>query len=269
VADPARVPSLAHTVAGPLGRGEPVILLPAFPLERSLWVPVAERLAAASIASIAVDLPGLGGSPLPAGEPDLAISAEAVLALLDYLGVGRAVVAGVSMGGYVALAIARLAPDRLAAIALIDTRAEADGADARANRERVSAAVEGDAGTRALSPMLEGLLGVTSRRERPDVVRSVREALAAARTDGVAWSQRAMAARPDATAELAGLAVPAAVVVGAEDTLSPPDVARAMAGALPDAVLSVLPRAGHLTPVESPDGVAAALIALVLRVHGR
>jgi pimeloyl-ACP methyl ester carboxylesterase len=260
---------LAHDRFGPVVGGVPVVLLHAFPLERSMWAPVAERLAAATVPVVTVDLPGLGASPLPPGAPDLVASATGVVGLLDEVGAARAIVGGVSMGGYVALTVARRWPDRLAGLALVDTKAEADGGQARSNRERIAAAVEGDAGTRALSPMLDGLLGATSHERRPDVVERVRAALQAARPDGVAWSQRAMAARPDSTDLLTGLDLPAAVVVGAQDGLTPPSAAHAMAEALPDAVLTVLPHAGHLSPLEDPDGVAAALLALVLRVGAR
>jgi len=258
---------LAHDRGGPAGHGVPVVLLHAFPLDRTMWAPVAGRLAAASVPSVAVDLPGLGESPLPDAPPDLAVSADAVARVLDALDVPRAVVAGVSMGGYVALAFARRHRERLAGLALVDSKAEADGDEARANRERIATAVLGEAGTRALAPMLDGLLGATSHATRPDLVARVRALLAAAPPAGVAWSQRAMAARPDAGAELARIAVPAAVVVGEEDGLTPPAAARAAASALPDAVLTVVPGAGHLSPLEAPDDVAAALLALLLRVR--
>jgi pimeloyl-ACP methyl ester carboxylesterase len=262
---PAPVP-LAHDTFGP-SSGDAVVLLHAFPLERSMWRPVAERLAAAGARVVTVDLPGLGGSPLPPGPPSLDASADAVAALLDRLGPARAVVVGVSMGGYVTMALARRRPDLLAGVALVDTKAEADAEAARAGRERVAATVEAEGGTGALAPMLQVLLGATSLDRRPDVVERVRAGLAAARVEGVAWSQRAMAARPDSTGPLASLAVPAAVVVGGEDGLTPPEQARTLAAALPDAVLTVLPTAGHLSPLEDPDGVAAAVLCLLVRVR--
>jgi pimeloyl-ACP methyl ester carboxylesterase len=258
---------LAYDVHGTLGAEVPVVLLHAFPLDRSMWVPVAERLAAATVPAVAIDLPGLGASPLPDGTPDLASSARGVAGVLDALGIARAVVVGVSMGGYVALTLLRDRPERLAGLALVDTKAGADGDEARANRERIAAAVEGDAGTRALAPMLDGLLGATTRAQRPDVVERVRAGVAAARVEGVAWSQRAMAARPDYAALLPTATVPSAVVVGAQDALTPPSIARATAQALADSVLTVLPSAGHLSPLEDPEGVAATLLALQVRVR--
>lgn len=255
---------LAHEVHGDVTAAVPVVLLPAFPLDRSMWEPVSARLRAATVASVLVDLPGLGASPVP-DIADLDVSAVSVIALLDRLGVGRAVVAGVSMGGYVTLALARNQPERLAGVALVDTKAEADTDEARAHRERVARAVEGEAGTRALVPMLDGLLGGTTHASRPEVLERVRASLLAAPTGGAAWSQRAMAGRPDSAGGLGAIGCPAAVVVGEEDGITPPAVARSLAAALPDAVLTVLPRVGHLSPLEDPDGVAAALLGLVLR----
>jgi len=259
-------------LAGDLVSGEipgpPLVLLHAFPLDRSLWRDVIAYLEGRAPV-LALDLPGLGASACPEEEPDLDLAADAVVTCLDRLGRRRAVVAGVSMGGYVAMAIARRHRDRLAGIALIDTRPDADGEQARSVRLRMAQAVTSPVGTRALSPMVSGLLGTTSRRERPDLVRRIEDLLRQAPPPGVAWSQRAMARRGDSWELLAGLDLPAAVVVGAEDELSGPDVARGMAAALPDCVLTVVDGAGHLSPMEAPRRVADALTALMVRVGPR
>lgn len=265
--DLAFEPSTVLNPAGGVGgrAGIPLVLLHAFPLDRSMWRDVAALLRPVAPV-LAVDLPGLGASPVPAGTPDLDVSADAVAAVLDRLGYASAILAGVSMGGYVAMAFARRHRDRLAGLALLDTRADADGDQARANRLRMAKAVLGEAGTRVLIPMLDTLLGSTTHRDRPELVAAVQDRLLAAPPAGVAWSQQAMAARPDSLSTLAGLAVPAAVLVGEEDGMAGPSAARAMADVLPDVVLTVVPRAGHLTPLEAPAEVAHALTGLVLRV---
>lgn len=257
---------LAATTHGDATGDPPLVLLHAFPLDASMWAGVLPGLRGMGRV-LSVDLPGFGGSALPAAAPSLDVVADAVLAVLDDAGHDRAVLAGCSMGGYVALALARRHPQRVVGLALVDTKAEADGDEARDNRERVARAVTADAGTRVLLPMLDTLLGPATRADRPDVVETVRGAVLRARPEAVAWAQRAMAARADATDLLPGLGVPAAVVVGEDDALTGPDLAREMAAALPDAVLTVIPRAGHLAPLERPDAVAAALAALVLRVR--
>lgn len=266
-ADPGTVGLDLQVRGADLG-GPPLVLLHAFPLDRTTWERVAPRLDGLAPV-VLVNLPGFGATPLPPGSPSLDAGADALAAALDRLGYRRAVLAGVSMGGYVALAFARRHPDHVAALALVDTKAETDPAPARANRERMAEAVLGEPGTRVLTPMLDTLVGPTTRAERPEVVAWLTGMLTRAPVEGVAWSQRAMAARADTREALAGLDVPVAVVVGEEDPLTPPATAADLAATARDAVLTVLPRTGHLSPVESPAGVADALIALLLRLPGR
>lgn len=252
----------------PAGRqrlATPLVLLHAFPLDRRVWQPVADLMPAVDV--VLVDLPGMGASPLGAEPPSLDVGADGVAAVLDRIGAARAVLAGVSMGGQVALAFARRHRDRLAGLAMVDSRADADAEPARANRLRMAEAVLGSAGLAVLEPMLAGLLGATTQTQRPELVAQVRGWMQQPRPEAVAWSQRAMAARPDSRPMLPSLNVPAAVVVGEEDTLSPLPIAQDIAAGLPDCVLTVVPRAGHLSPLEQPDAVAAVLTDLLVRVH--
>lgn len=244
----------------------PLVLLHAFPLDSRMWDDVVGRLA--HLPLLTLDAPGFGASPAPDAvadalgrgrEPAIETYADAVAATLRAAGVARAVVAGVSMGGYAVLALAERHRSLLAGVGLLDTKAEADGEDARANRLAVARAAEGPAGAGAVAPMVSTVLGETTRAERPDVVAAVRAWLAAAPPAGIAWAQRAMAARPGRLSALEDLDVPALVLRGAEDAGAPQSAAETMAGALDDVELVVVPRAGHLTPVEDPAAVAAAL----------
>jgi pimeloyl-ACP methyl ester carboxylesterase len=253
-----------------------LVLLHAFPLDHRMWLPVADRLAADGVHVVLPDAPGLGGSALPPGPdeadpdvPDLATAADRIAALLDHLLLPDAVLAGVSMGGYTALAFATRHPQRLRGLALVDTKASADGDEARANRERIAHALLGEAGVRALAPMTATLLGRTSHDTRPDVVAEVRRQLEAAPAAGAAWSQRAMAARPDRTAlltQLAGAGLRSVVVVGQQDSLTPVTDSQVLALAL-HCPLVVVPDAGHLSPIEDPDAVTRALRLLLAEVH--
>ncbi|PSL06164.1 pimeloyl-ACP methyl ester carboxylesterase [Haloactinopolyspora alba] len=254
---------LAHVEHGAGDGGTPLVLLHAFPVPGAVLDPVASQLADRHRV-VVPDLRGFGGSPDPGDdEPSLDHYADDVAALLDRLGIDRAVVGGLSMGGYVTMALLRRHPGRVATAVLMDTKAAADTDEARANRERVAAAVL-ENGNRALRPMLETLLGATTRRERPDVVARVTRWLDEARPDGVAWAQRAMAARASSFDTLAAVGVPGAVLVGEEDTLTGRDDAQAMAEAfVPPAPVRVIAGAGHLAPVEDPGAVAGALHEVV------
>lgn len=249
------------------GSGTPVLLLHAFPLNASMYSAQLDALpgtAGDEARVLAPDQRGFGGTELGADEPSLDLVADDLALLLDAAGIERAVVAGVSMGGYVALALARRHPDRLAGLLLANTRATADTDAARANRERVAAAVTARDSVQLLleEQVAAGQLAPGSQH----LVERVQSMVAAAPPAAVAWAQRAMAARPDARETLAGLRVPTTVLAGAQDALVALEEAELMARLRPDAELTVLPEVGHLSPLEAPDAFTAAVRRLLARV---
>ena len=254
-----------------LGTGPVVVLLHAFPCDSRMWEPQAQALAASGCRVLAYDLPGFGASALPAAMPSLDAVAEVVVADLALRGVDRAVLAGVSLGGYLAMAMVRAQPELVAALVLCDTKATADGEQALANRERIAAAVEAEPSSVARileQAVLPGLLGETTFRDRPEVVEQVRGWLRAADATTVAWYQRAMAGRPDSRAALEAAALPTLVVRGDEDALSSLAEADILVGTSPDATLLAVPGAGHLANVEDPSAVTEAVVRFVEIVTG-
>ncbi|TDD36552.1 alpha/beta fold hydrolase [Saccharopolyspora elongata] len=264
------------------GAGTPLVLLHAFPVDARMWDPVRGRLDD-QLRVITPDQRGLGESALDgssarglaepganrraAEQPSIARAAADILALLDQLELPRVVLGGCSMGGYVAMALLRAAPQRVAGLLLVDTKAVADNDEQRANRLKVAdrAEHEGTKGWLAESS-LPNLLGRTTHEQRPEVVSSVREMIDAQPADGVAWAQRAMAGRPDSTATLRSYDGPALVVVGEEDALTPPENARELADALHGGELVTLPGVGHLSSVEAPDAFADAVRSWIARI---
>lgn len=242
-----------------------VVLLHAFPLDKRVWDGIVDALAEADWDVVVPDLRGFGessyGDSDPDDEPSLSWMARDVLGILDRMGVNSAVIAGLSLGGYVAMEILRQDPTRVAGLVLADTKASADTDEARANRLRVADQVLAAGSTVALArAMVPNLLGTTSQRERPDVVAEVTARIAGADSAGVAWAQRAMAARPDSHAVLAAMTSPALVLWGAEDTITPRPDQDSMLAVLRDARAVEIEHAGHLTPVENPEATATAII---------
>lgn len=235
------------------------MLLHAYPVDSRMWDDVRPGLAGQA-RLITPDQRGLGRSPLDGGgpngggtvpRPDLSVVAADVLALLDRLGLDRVVLGGCSMGGYAAMAVLRAAPERIAGLLLVNTKASADTEEARATRLSVAERAEAEGGRGWLAEsMLPKLLGTTTTTRRPDVVDTVRGMIDGQPAAGVAWAQRAMAARPDSSDALRAAGVPALVVTGDEDTVVPPHLSREMAGLLPRAEYVELPGCGHLPPVE-------------------
>jgi pimeloyl-ACP methyl ester carboxylesterase len=248
-----------------------VVLLHAFPFDRHVWDGVVDQLSDAGWDVVVPDLRGFGesayGEDGPDDEPSLSWMARDVLGILDRMGVSAAVFAGISMGGYVAMEIVRQDPARIAGIALVDTKATADSDEARANRHQVADQVLAAGSTEALArAMVPTLLGTTSQEERPELVAQVKAWIEAADPVAVAWAQRAMAARPDSLADLASLAVPALVVWGVEDGMSPRAEQDLMVDAMRDARLVVVTGSGHLSTVEAPEQVADALVTFLADV---
>jgi pimeloyl-ACP methyl ester carboxylesterase len=212
---------------------------------------------------IVVDAPGFGETP-PGDEPlrmdDLA---ETGAALLDRLGIARAVVGGMSMGGYAALAFAARFPVRLTGLVLADTRAGADGPEAVANRHRqAELALEKGPGA-VLEEVLPKLLSAEAPNRRPEVVAKVRELASRATARGVANALRGMAERPDRTPALGRIAIPTLVVCGAADTLTPPAESERLHKEIRGSELVILEGAGHLSNLEAPEAFTAALAGFV------
>ncbi|REE98610.1 alpha/beta fold hydrolase [Thermomonospora umbrina] len=236
-----------------VGGGTPLVLLHAFPLSSAMWLAQREGLAA-RFRVITPDLRGFGGSVLGEDEPSVDAMADDVARLLRRMGIDRAVIGGLSMGGYVAMALCRRHPDRVLGLLLADTKAAADSEQIRDTRLRQAERLEAEGTPQVLvDEVLPLLLGPTTMRQRALIYGRVRGLIQSAPARAAAWALRAMATRPDSFDTLRGTRAPALVIVGAEDQLSPPADARAMADALPNAELLEIPRAGHLAAIEQPD----------------
>lgn len=250
------------------GTGTPLVLLHAFPLSARMWDTQRELIpgpAGDEARVITPDQRGFGAAELGGEAPSFDLVADDIARLLDAEGIERAVIGGLSMGGYVAMAFARRHPGRIAGLLLADTKATVDTEQLRANRERIAQAVLARNSVQILADekLEESLLGPATM---PELTAYVRELIAEAPPQAVAWAQRAMAARPDSLDALAGLDVPAAVIVGEADTITPLAEAQLMAEALSDAELTVIPSVGHLSSLEAPETFNSAVRGLLRRV---
>ncbi|HYO12398.1 MAG TPA: alpha/beta fold hydrolase [Thermoanaerobaculia bacterium] len=249
---------LRHTYRAE-GEGEPLLLLHAFPLSHRMWEPQLGSFSG-SHRCLAPDFPGFGASDLPReGASRMQELATDAVALLDHLGISRAVVCGISMGGYVALALWERHPERVRGLVLADTRSGADAPEGRERRLALAERVLAEGPGFLAGEMPAKLLGASTLEQRPELRRTVAEWIAGARPEGVAAASRGMAERPDRTGLLARLSVPALIVVGEEDTLTPPQESRSMAERMPGAELVEIARAGHLSNLERPEAFDEAL----------
>jgi pimeloyl-ACP methyl ester carboxylesterase len=238
-----------------LGSGPPVVLVHGFPLDGAMWSGVARALAT-KFRALKPDLPGRGNTEAPA-PASIAEYADFVELLVRELPspVG---VAGFSFGGYISLELMKRRPDKVRALALVDTRATADDSLARGKRDETIAAVRAN-GVRPVVESMPAKLLSPESLGRPDLVERVQRIISRQKPETLESDLTAMRDRPDSTGSLSGITVPTLVVVGEQDVLTPPADSEALAAAIPGARLVRVPGAGHLTPMERPKAVAQAL----------
>ena len=245
------------------GTGEAVLFLHAFTLDASQWD---HQVAALSdrVRCIRPDVWGCGDSPGPPDtEPSLDSLASAVLEALDARDIDRVAVVGLSMGGYLAFALWRLAPERIRALALCNTRAGADTAEARNDRLAMAERVEREQSVESVvEPMVARLLSPHAQAEA-HIVDPVRGRIRRCTHAGIAFAQRAMAARPDSTALLASINVPTLVIAGTQDAIIPTSEVLAIADGIPKARY-VEVDCGHVSNLELPRVVTDELASFLV-----
>lgn len=251
---------LAWDDIGPRHASITLVLLHGFPHDRGLWSAQLEAKDTAlhDVRILVPDLPGFGGST-PLSDPHMDGYADAIAALLDAAGVQQAVIAGLSMGGYVAFAFWRRHAARVQALILMDSKAPADTDAARVKRRDLITTVECDSVGAIVPGLLSAQLGSTTRATRPEIVEHVAMMLRRAPASGVIGAATAMLSRIDSTDTLEQITVPTLVMVGEEDTLTPLSDAIAMSAGIRGARLVTIGAAGHLAPLEQPAVVNAAI----------
>ena len=249
------------------GSGDPpIVLLHGFPLDARVWAEVARPLAR-RWRVVRPNLRGFG--TFTSNEPFTIQSlAEDVLRLLEETGDLPCVMVGLSMGGYVALSFAQNWSDRLVGLALVDTRAAADDAEGRRRREAMIALLRRKGVGAIAEQMLPDMLSDATRDRDPVAAEAILRVMLDAPAPTVEAALRAMRDRADYTGLLAEIGVPTSVIVGADDAITPVELSRAMAGAVPGAELEVIEGAGHMAPAEQPEAVYDAIARLMDRVRG-
>ncbi len=259
----------AVTGAGPRA----LVLLHGYPFDHSMWRPQLRDLGPRA-RILAPDLRGLGRSGLSVGDADeggasMRTHAKDVLAWMDSARIERAAVAGLSMGGYLAFELWRLAPSRIAALGLIDTKAEPDSEEGRRKRDAAKATIAKGGMAAVVDGMLEGVLGKTTRATRPGVVEHVRRMILATKPEGARAALEALKTRPSSVGDCRGITVPVILVVGDEDELTPVADSEAMAAQIPRADLRIAKGSGHVSSLETPEVVTRALRDLLDRADGK
>lgn len=247
-----------HCVEAGDPRGLPVVFIHGFPFSHAMWRPQLDALGRGR-RLIAYDLRGHGRSSVGDGLYTIELFVDDLLGLLDALKVPRAVLCGLSMGGYVALRAAERAPERLLGLVLADTRAEPDGNPAKLLRAGAMKAIAKDGVGAFAEQFVKGLFSPMTLAGGRPCVETIKTVMRANSALGMRGALLALAARPDAVPGLAKLKTPTLILVGEHDSLTPPALSRAMQEAIPGSRLAVIPDAGHLSSLENPERFNAEL----------
>lgn len=241
------------------GRGPPVLFIHGYPLGRRMWRPQLEALLG-NMRMITPDLRGHGDSDTVPGPYSIEMHADDCIDLLDGLELDEPViVCGISMGGYVAMALQRVFPERVQGLVLVSTRATPESADGKSNRDQAMATAR-DGGVAAIvDSMLPKLFAPKSIAQKQAVVRYVDQLMRKTSLEGVLGDLVALRDRPDARPGLASIDVPTLVIHGRDDLLIPVAEAEATAAAIRGARLLVMDDTGHLPSLEQPQAFNAAL----------
>jgi pimeloyl-ACP methyl ester carboxylesterase len=238
------------------GAGVPVVMMHAFPLNQTMFQ--GQRQSLADVARLVTfDVPGVGEStPSLVTIDDIA---DLAAALLDAEEIEKAVIGGVSMGGYAAFAFALRHPDRLRGLILANTRAAADTEEAKKGRREMAAVAREKGAAEIARRMLPKLLGETTHQERPAVVDHVRSMAESVAPETIARLLDALASRADSAGLLPQINVPTLVIAGEQDAIAPPEEASEWAARIPNAKFVAIARAGHLPNLETPEAFDAAV----------
>lgn len=241
----------------------PLLLIHGYPFDSTMWSPVQESLGE-RVTTIAPNLRGFGGTELGDAEPSLEVMADDIAQILDRSSIPRVVIAGISMGGYVALAFAERHADRVAGLGLVSTQAAADSTEARDSRRKMIENVRAKGSKAAVEAILPKMFAPAHISDS-NLTSHLFEGARKAGVDGICWALEAMARRPDRHHVIEDCSCPVTVIHGDEDAIIPIEKARAMVEKAEEADFVEISRAGHCTPLEAPAEVAAALGNLLRR----
>ncbi len=249
------------------GVGTPVVLLHGFPLDHTMWASQIEALKP-HCRVIAPDLRGFGASTLGNADPLQGVTmeqyADDVAHLLDALEVTQPIVlAGFSMGGYIAWQFVRKYAARLRALIQLDTRAAADTDEARSNRLKMAGKIYELGSARVAEMMGPNLFSAGKFASNSKMVQDLRAVVSHTSPAAIACAQRGMAARPDMRDFLPKITIPTLVVCGSEDAITPAKEMQEVAAAIPNSRYVEIPGAGHMSTMENPEAVNQAMTEFV------
>lgn len=253
-----------YTVQGPR-TGLPVILIHGFPFSKEMWKPQVDALGK-EFYLVTYDIRGHGASDAGDGQYSIELFVDDLIALMDHLKISRAIAAGLSMGGYIALRAIERHPDRFRGLVLCDTKSEADNNEGKIRRMAQVKIIKTDGLQSFTAGFLKNIFYEKTFQKNPGAVELIRNVIDSSNPLAVTGTLLALAARTDTTSTLYLIKVPTLILVGKHDTTTPPSAANAMKEKIPNAALYIINNAGHLSNLENPEDFNKHLLEYLLKL---
>jgi 3-oxoadipate enol-lactonase len=241
------------------GSGLPLVLIHGFPLNKSIWSSQIDILGQFCYV-VAPDLRGSGESPTPPGEYSMFTLADDIRNLLDTLQIHKAVLCGLSMGGYVAFSFFRAWPTRVKALIFVNSRATADSLSRRAERLRLIRSIERDGLQPLVEQQLPSFLCPKTTADQNDLKTTLREIMLTTNLQGAIGTLKGMASRKSNLDLLPQINVPTLLIVGQDDIAIPPQESAQMHALIPNSQLLTIERTGHMVNMEQPDAFNSSVV---------
>ena len=260
--------SLCHYIDIGISTGVPVVLIHGFPFSHKMWTfPGGQTEAlAARYRVIAYDVRGHGESEIGDGHYTIELFVDDLIGLLDHLGISKAVLVGLSMGGYIALRATERHPDRVRGLVLCDTKSDSDSNEAKIKRAASIKSIKANGPRVFAEGFVAGVFTPESMTAKAEAVKAIQSIIERTAPISLCGTTLALAARTDTTAFLPSIAVPVLIMVGERDLLIPPAVSEAMKEKIPNSEIRLIPNAAHLSNVENAPEFNTHLLEFLQKI---
>jgi 3-oxoadipate enol-lactonase len=231
-------------------QGVPVVFIHGFPFSHKMWEPQVNKLPN-DIHAITYDVRGHGSSDVGDGQFTIELFVDDLIVLLDHLGIERAVLCGLSMGGYIALRAIEKHPNRIKGLVLCDTKSEPDTNEEKIKRTSSIKAVKSAGASVFAEDFVKAVFWPKTFENNLGAIEFIKELIRANSSLGICGTLLALAARTDTTQSLSSINVPTCIIVGEYDLRTPPSCAQAMHTAIAGSELHILSNAGHMSNLEN------------------
>jgi 3-oxoadipate enol-lactonase len=256
--------SINYVERGPKD-GLPLVFIHGFPFSLEMWEPQA-RAFSEKYRTLAYDLRGHGSSDAGDGQYTIDFFVDDLLALLDRLGIEKAVLCGLSMGGYITLRTVERSPERVKGIILCNTRSESDSNEAKTRRSNTIKTVKTRGVEEFAEDFVKSIFSKVTVQSRPEIVEKIKRIILKTSPLGICGTQLALSSRTDSTPMLISINVPVLILVGEHDILTPPSAAQALHEKIAGSELHVIPGAAHMSNLENTE-MFNALVEAFLKKH--